>query len=81
MMMMNQSASAPAVTETNKRDDRGRPYNCGADVMHQKGLVHGQGFYQSIRAKTHQKGEAQNLMSSTKTPPNKRVVALVYIQT
>ena len=60
--MMNQSASAPAVTETNKRDDRGRPYNCGADVMHQKGLVHGQGFYQSIHAKPT-KGEAQNLMS------------------
>ena len=42
-MVMNQSASAPAVTETNKRDDRGRPYNCGADVMHQTGLVLRQG--------------------------------------
>ena len=42
-MMMNQSASTPAVTETNKRDNRGRPYNCGADVMHITVLVPGQG--------------------------------------
>ena len=33
-----------------------------AVVMHQKGLVHGQGFYQSIHAKPTN-GEAQNLMS------------------
>ena len=71
--MMNQSASAPAVTETNKKDDRGRPYNCGADVMHQKGLVHGQGFYQSIHAKTHQRRSPKSDVQSTKHHPTKEL--------
>ena len=51
---MSQSVNGPGVTpkdkEKQKETKSGRPgtaVNCGADVMHQKGLAHGQGFYQS----------------------------------
>ena len=57
---MSQSVNGPGVIpkdkeNKNKEDVRGRPLNCGVDVMHQKGLAHGQGFYQSklLEAQTH----------------------------
>ena len=42
-------------------------------VMHQKGLVHGQGFYQSIHAKTHQRRSPKSDVQSTKHHPTKEL--------